>query len=60
MVLYPNSEPEDIARAINAAILSADLPMFTITPHDLLLPDELALYDEDEDGETTATSDTGT
>ena len=41
--LYPDSEPEDIARAINAAILSADLPMFTITPHDFLLPDELTL-----------------
>ena len=60
VVLYPDSEPEDIARAINAAILSADLPMFTITPHDFLLPDELTLYDEDENGERTATSDTGT
>ena len=60
MVLYPNSEPEDIARAINAAILSADLPMFTITPHDLLLPDELMLYDTDDSGEMSATSDTGT
>ena len=56
VVFYPGSEPTDIAQAID----KAKLPIFTVTPHDLLLPDELALYGEDQDGETTATSDTGT
>ena len=56
VVFYPGSEPNDIAQAID----KAKLPTFTVTPHDFLLPDELALYGEDQDGETTATSDTGT